>query len=178
MNPFRKVWFWLLILSIIGFIITFIGYERFGQTNTGTSTTPWWIWIVFGLSFILWAVALILYIIDVAAYYRRMEIAEACGELPPPPPKKKIECPKKECKEKKIIECVEKVPCEKKQVVVNTEEPVVSTQTIVATQGNIPVQAVSPKVVTINAAPEEAFSAASLKPLSSLAPAPAVNINV
>ena len=43
-----------------------------------------------------------------AAYHKRREIAEACGEIVPPA-KKKIECPKKECVERKVIEC--KKPC-------------------------------------------------------------------
>jgi len=154
MNPFRKVWFWLLILSIIGFIISFILFERYGQTNTGNTSTPGWIWIIFILSVIFWIVALVLYIVDIAAYHRRMEIAEACGELPPPPPKKSIECPKKECVEKKIIECVDKRPCDttppKSPIVIPTD------------------QAALPKVLPPPS--EEAFAAASLKPLSSLAP--------
>ena len=56
-----------------------------------------------------------------------MEIAEACGELPPPVPKKKIECPKKECVEKKVIECVQKRPCNdttKSVAVVPNDTPV------------------------------------------------------
>ena len=89
-----------------------------------------------------------------------MEIAEACGELPPPPPKKKIECPKKECVEKKVIECVQKRPCDDvdKSVVV------------------VPVDvAAVPRIVTVTPSPDEAFSAAGLKPLSSLAPPPIPN---
>lgn len=119
MNPFLKVWFWLLILSIIGFIITFVAFERNGQTYQG-QPTPWWVWALFVFSAILLIASLILFCIDRANYYRQLEIAEACGELPPPPPKKKIECPKKECKEKKIIECTEtneiKKPCVTNQV--------------------------------------------------------------
>jgi len=160
MNPFRKLWFWLLILSIIGFIISFVLFERYGETNTGNASTPGWIWIVFILSFIFWIIALVLYAIDVAAYHKRMEIAEACGELPPPPPKKKIECPKKECVEKKVIECVQKRPCDDvdKSVVV------------------VPVDvAAVPRIVTVTPSPDEAFSAAGLKPLSSLAPPPIPN---
>ena len=156
MNPFRKLWFWLLILSIIGFIISFILFEQYGQTNTGNTSTPGWIWIIFIVSFILWIIALILYIVDVAAYHRGLEIAEACGELPPPPPKKKIECPKQECVEKKVVECVQKRPCDdnkQKSVVVVPAD-----------------QAAGPKVVAVAPVPEEAFSASGLKPLSSLAP--------
>lgn len=158
MNPFRKLWFWLLILSIIGFIVSFILFEVYGQTNTGNTSTPGWIWIIFILSFLFWIIALVLYIIDVAAYHKRMEIAEACGELPPPPPKKKIECPKKECVENKVIECVQKRPCDdidKSVVVVPANKTTTDT---------------TPKVVAITPPADEAFSAAGLKPLSSLAP--------
>lgn len=109
LNPFKKVWFWVLILCIIGFIISLSTFESMGQTATGNET-PMWIWFIFGISFLLWIVALILYSIDVAATKRRAEIAEACGELPPPPPKKKIECPKKQCVEKKVITCQN--PCD------------------------------------------------------------------
>lgn len=168
MNPFRKLWFWLLILSIIGFIISFVGFERYGQTNTGNTSTPAWIWIVFILSFIFWIVALILYAVDIAAYHKRMEIAEACGELPPPPPKKKIECPKKECVEKKVIECVQKHPCddvEKKVVVVAADTAAAPKIVAVTPDANI-------AQIGTQATVDEAFSAASLKPLSSLAPMP------
>jgi hypothetical protein len=165
MNPFRKLWFWLLILSIIGFIIAFILFERYGQTNTGNTSTPGWIWVIFILAIIFWIVALVLYIIDVAAYNRRMEIAEACGQLPPPPPKKKIECPKQECVEKKVVECVEKRPCD----VTTTKSVVVVPADQVAVPKVVPVDQVAvPKVIT--PVSEEAFSAANLKPLSSLAP--------
>jgi hypothetical protein len=158
MNPFRKLWFWLLILSIIGFIIAFVLFEMYGQTTTGNTSTPGWIWIIFILSLLFWVIALILYAVDVAAYHKRMEIAEACGELPPPLPKKKIECPKKECVEKKVVECVQKRPCDTvdKSIVVPVDTPAV------------------PKVITTTTttSTDEAFSAAGLKPLSTLAPPP------
>lgn len=109
LNPFKKLWFWILILSIIGFIISLSTFESMGQTATNNQT-PIWIWVIFGISILFWILALILYSIDVVATKRRAEIAEACGELPPPPPKKKIECPKKQCVEKKIITC--QTPCE------------------------------------------------------------------
>lgn len=151
MNPFRKLWFWLLILSIIGFIISFVLFE---QNSNGNTAAPGWIWIIFILSFIFWIVAMILYIVDIAGYHHAREIAEACGELPPPHPKKKIECPKKECVEKKVIECVEKKPCnENKVVIVPADQPAL------------------PKIVGVSTE-DEAFSASGLKPLSSLAPNP------
>lgn len=220
MNPFAKVWFWLLILSIIGFILSFIFFERIGQTNTDSSSTPAWIWIVFIISLILFFAAFILYAIDVAAYHRRMEIAEACGEVPHHHLKRKIECPKKECVEKKVVECVKRDPCDnvEKRVLVSTDEtrvqvsgaagqryehevgdPGYTTPTRVVTvvpgpAAGLPAGTVPqtgglniaganittndiglPKVVTVSSAPEEAFSAAGLRPLSSLAP-PSVTV--
>jgi len=103
-NPFKKLWFWLLILSIIGFITAFVLFERLGQTNTGNNTTPGWIWIVFLVSFILWIVALGFYVADAYAYNKKLEIDKACG-LIKEKPQKIIECPKKECIEKKVVEC-------------------------------------------------------------------------
>lgn len=151
MNPFSKIWFWLLILSIIGFILALVLYERYGQTRTGASTTPGWIWIIFVISFIFWLVALVLYVVDVAAYHRRMEIAEACGELPPSPPKKKIECPKKECVERRLVEYTEGRPCPDKSVTIMTEG------------------AALPRGL-VESSSQEAFSAGGLRPLSVLAP--------
>lgn len=151
MNPFKKVWFWLLILSIIGFIISFVLFEKYGQTNNDTST-PGWIWVIFIISFIFWIIALILYAVDMASYHRNREIAEACGELPPPP-KKKIECPKKECVEKKVVECVQKRPCD--DIVVPVSTPAV------------------PKIISTPI--DDSFQTSGLKPLNTLTPSP-INI--
>ena len=105
MNPFTKIWFWLLILSIIGFILSFIFFETLGQTTSGSISTPIWVWIIFVISFVFFVAAIILYCIDVSAYYHYIEIAEACGYLQQPPPKKTIECPKPECIKPSIIDC-------------------------------------------------------------------------
>lgn len=182
MNPFTRIWFWLLILSIIGFVLTFIFFETMGQTSSGNNSTPGWIWIIFILSIIFFIVAFILYAIDLAAYHRRMEIAEACGELPPPPPKKKIECPKRECVEKRIVECVEKKrdPCDpKSRVVVDPGNQVIQGTQIIQAPQLVPNQTIpGTNVVTISSdeATERfgAFSAAGLKPLATLAPPTAI----
>jgi len=101
MNPFVKIWVWLLIFSVIGFIAAFVGSEFRSQSASGEIVTPGWIWIVFIISIILFVIAFILYCLDIAAYQKRMEIAEACGELLP---KKKMTCPKPKCTEKKFID--------------------------------------------------------------------------
>jgi len=153
MNPITTIWFWLLILSIIGFIIGLIGFETSGETTGNNTTTPAWIWVILILSLIFFIIAFILYIVDLAAYNRCMEIAEACGELPPPEPKKKIVCPKIECVENKVVECKEVKPhktCD--------DSPKSPTE--------IQISPSTPE--------KEAFSAANikLKPLESLSPLP------
>lgn len=110
-----KLWFWLLIISIIGFIIAFVAFERYAITNNTTTQTPGWVWVILIIAFLFFIVSLILYALDMANYHRKREIAEACG-LIPPPEKKKITCPPKECLEKKVIECVTKRPCEQVMV--------------------------------------------------------------
>jgi len=199
MNLFTKFWFWLLILSIIGFIIFFIGFEVSVHSNPNNVTTPAWIWVVFGISVFLFIVAAILYYIS-ASCCVSLELVTDCGDPAP-----KIEYPKK-CPEKKVIECqkprVVKKPCVKEvtecvkkqivteqDVVVYTDEPsnpriietyeeIIPTTQIITTQQIIPTTQtyvtrsnITP-IVSISNQPEEAFAAANtgLKPLSSLAP--------
>jgi hypothetical protein len=165
LNPFKKVWFWILILSIIGFIVALATFESMGQTTTGNST-PIWIWVIFGLSILFWIVALVLYSIDVAATKRRAEIAEACGELPPPPPKKKIECPKKQCVEKKVISC--STPCNSTNYPSDHHHP--------DRPLNQPTdRSVDRSVEYPDERSLDRYSSVKLKPLSALAPSPAVN---
>jgi len=79
-----------------------------------------------------------------------------------PPPKKKIECPKQECVEKKVVECIQKHPCD-----------TTTTKTVVVPSD----QAAVPKVVPVAPVSDEGFAASALKPLSSLAPpAPTVTV--
>lgn len=143
MNPFMKVWFWLLILSIIGFIIAFITFESSGQGLSNNTSTPAWVWIILIISFVFLIASFVLYVLDLSAYHRRVEIAEACGELPPPPPKKKMKCPKKECEKKPACEkpkppCEEpKPPCEapKKECIKPSKLPVAKETIIIETDG-------------------------------------------
>lgn len=91
MNPFVKLWFWLLILSIIGYLIAFSGFETVGQSMTN-QLTPIWVWIVLGLSFAASIAALVLYCIEAYREIKQRKIDIACGKIPPPQPEK-IECP-------------------------------------------------------------------------------------
>lgn len=165
MNPFKKLWFWLLILSVIGFITSFVMFERYGQTNNPSDSTPVWVWILFIVSAIIWFVALGLYIADYANYVKEQKIAEACG-LVKPKPQPKIECPKKECYEKKVVECVKKSPCASPSVtdVVVTEE----TTTVSTIIENTSLPKISPMPTTFTS--ENISSTASLKPMASFSP--------
>lgn len=62
MNVLTTAWFWVLILSIIFFIIAVIMFQRYGQVNTNATSTPGWVWALFALAFILLLIAFILFI--------------------------------------------------------------------------------------------------------------------
>jgi len=116
MNPFTKIWFWLLILSIIGFVATIIMFETLGQTSDNV-----WTWTVFVISIILFMLAFILYASDYPHTKRCEEkytnhqlitspcIQKMCYE------RREMECtekkspcgqpPRRECKEKRKVEC-------------------------------------------------------------------------
>ena len=185
MNPLMKLWFWLLIISIIGFIIAFIAFERYSITNGTSTQTPGWVWIVLIISFLFWLVSLILYALDMANYHRKREIAEACG-LIPPPPKKTIVCPKKECVEKKVIECVTKRPCDT-MLVQETHQTVVSVPPVNEQISTIPspiptpisnnpyIQQTIPPTQTTTISNLDRRQQSTLKPINSLTP---VSLNV
>lgn len=121
-NPFLKVWFWVLIISIILFIVSFAMFETYGQTPiNGNSETPTWVWVMFGIAFLFWIAALVLYAIDYSSYKRKLAIAEACGELLPVPPKPKMECPKQKCKERRVSQVIETKPCAATEIVTMTK---------------------------------------------------------
>jgi len=79
-NPFNKIWFWLLVLSIIGFFLSFIFFETSGQVSLNSNVTPTWIWILFSLSLIFFIIALFLYIIDIIYYYSKQAELNTCIE--------------------------------------------------------------------------------------------------
>lgn len=89
MNPLTKVWFWLLLISIVLFLLAFGFFEGFGQTNTDETETPVWIWVLFGIAFFFWLAAAILYGMEYAAYKK----AVACGLIDPPVKTETYDCP-------------------------------------------------------------------------------------
>lgn len=91
MNPFVKLWFWLLIMSIIGYLIAFASFEALGEASS-YSEIPIWIWIVFALSFIASIAALILYSVEAYREIKQRKADIACGRIPAPEPEK-IACP-------------------------------------------------------------------------------------
>ena len=106
MNPFKKLWFWLLLISIVLFIASMILFESMGSTNTNNSASSnYWIYALMGVSLVILIISFVLYVMDVISTRKKMEIAIACGEIKPQPVKK-IECPKK---------CEPKPECPQKQ---------------------------------------------------------------
>lgn len=139
-------------------------FERCGQTNTDSNDTPIWVWILFVVSAIIWFVALGLYIADYANEVKQRKIAIACGDIPPPKPEPKIECPKKECVEKKVVECVKKKPCTNKY---NVEVDTVIETTNVTDKPPFP-------VLTPTSSSFSGENLATLKPIASFSPPVAV----
>lgn len=61
MSALRSAWFWLLLLSLIGLILSFIFFELYGTTVNGVWTYPDWVWILFIVSIFIFALAFILF---------------------------------------------------------------------------------------------------------------------
>jgi hypothetical protein len=91
MNPFTKVWFYLLILSIIGYMIVFGAYEGTINITDNDSSSFWWIWILLGLAYALSIAALVLYCIEAYRDWKQYKIDLACGKIAIPD--EKIACP-------------------------------------------------------------------------------------
>jgi len=109
-KPFMKIWFWLLILSIAGFIIYAVFFESQKDSFDG-DTVPSWTWLMLIMSIFMLIVSFVLYRLDIAAYTKRRALAIACGDIPAEPPKPVLQCPKKEpiqkiiCKQTKPLHC-------------------------------------------------------------------------
>jgi len=109
-KPFMKLWFWLLIFSIIGFIVYVVSFEQ-QQAAYDKSTIPSWSWVILILSIFFLIISFILYRLDVSAYYKKRDIAIACGEIPAEPPKPVLKCPKKDHLQKIICKQTKPIPC-------------------------------------------------------------------
>ena len=109
-KPFMKIWFWLLILSIAGFIIYAVFFEQ-QKNNFDGSNIPSWTWIMIILSIFFLIVSFVLYRLDIAAYNKRKALAIACGDIPIEPPKPALQCPKKEPIQKIVCKQTKPLPC-------------------------------------------------------------------
>lgn len=74
MGYLNTVWFWMLILSIIVFIIAVYFFETNGQLSRNSDNTSWGIWVLFGLAVFLLIGAFVFFII----WYRREQRLLAC----------------------------------------------------------------------------------------------------
>lgn len=97
MGVFNTWWFWLLILSIVGFIVAFSSYETLGQNwnSDPNSSVPWWIWIVFAISLVLFIIAGSLYWRGAVVEYKQNLQDIACGKVKAP--EEVIVCPVDPC---------------------------------------------------------------------------------
>jgi hypothetical protein len=109
-KPFMKIWFWLLILSIAGFIIYAVFFESQKDSFDG-DTVPSWTWLMLIMSIFMLIVSFVLYRLDIAAYTKRKALAIACGDIPAEPPKPVLQCPKKEPIQKIICKQTKPLPC-------------------------------------------------------------------
>jgi hypothetical protein len=87
MGVFNTWWFWLLILAIVGFIIAFTSYETLSNSwepdFNPDASTPFWIWIVFGISMLLFIISAALYWWGAIAEYKQHLLDVACGKVKP-----------------------------------------------------------------------------------------------
>jgi hypothetical protein len=114
MNPLTEIWFWLLIISIIGFIIAFILFETYNQVVDGKIVIPGWIWVIYFVSIAILVMAFVIFCYRMYRHYQHLEMLEACyGVVPAPPIKKSVTCP---------VQC--DTPCE------TTTEPVMILQPV------------------------------------------------
>lgn len=101
MNPVSYVWFWIAIVAIIAIIIAYSFSEGVGQSFGNKSTTPLWVWILWGVGILLLIVSFIMYCISASRNYKAKLIAEEARKLEEacnPKPKEPIVCPvKKPC---------------------------------------------------------------------------------
>jgi hypothetical protein len=121
LNPFTTFWFWLLIFSIVGFIVSIIFYETSGQTATGNTSTPGWIWTMFIISIFLFVLSFILYWLDLRCHCYEGS-GGSCGNYLKLPNEKTTDCPKQECDKKKIINYSNNMP-KNKLLLQNTKSP-------------------------------------------------------
>lgn len=79
MNPFITTWFWLLIISIIGIVISVILFETRNLIDIAA-----WIWVLFILSIIFFIIAFALYCIDLYAYHQYIKslCTQSCIQYP------------------------------------------------------------------------------------------------
>ena len=113
MNPIRSAWFWLLLLSLLGLLLSFIFFEIYGTLENGVWTYPGWIWGLFAVSIALFAISFILFAI--ASQKSDCDVVvPACEVVEARKPCKKVkfcEPEKKSCPEPEKIPPPDQKPC-------------------------------------------------------------------
>lgn len=96
MNPLSYVWFWVAVIAIVCIIVAYSFSEGVGQSFGNNTTTPLWVWILWGVGIVLLIISFVLYCIAAARNYQAKKIKEACDPDP-----KKVE----------VVVCPVKKPC-------------------------------------------------------------------
>lgn len=91
-NPVSEVWFWFMIIGGLGLIAAIISYEILGGAANGSTSTPWWIWLLAVISFVLFFASFVLFCVWKGRYRHFIKQCE-CRELEA----KGLSCP--ECDE-------------------------------------------------------------------------------
>ena len=65
MNLFAQVWFWMILIAMIGLIVTIIILEtKLSDTHTDV---PYWVWIIFGISVSMFLISFVVYAIELSS---------------------------------------------------------------------------------------------------------------
>lgn len=78
-NPIASVWFWLMVIGVLGLIATIITFEFLGETSNNSTSTPWWIWILFTASGVFFLISFVLYCMWIGEQNRFVKLCE-CKE--------------------------------------------------------------------------------------------------
>ena len=77
MNPLYELWFWLLIIGIIGLIVAVILFEGYAAKGNGIVSVPNWIWVVFIAAIIVVIISCIIYCYRA---YREHQLIACCDK--------------------------------------------------------------------------------------------------
>lgn len=76
MNLLKEAWFWLVIIGVIGFIVSAIGYETTRVNSTTTqSSVPAWVWAIMIVSVVLVFIGVVIF------FFRQARLGRTKSEV-------------------------------------------------------------------------------------------------